>query len=460
MRPKKSISFSWIDGGRGPSPASPRVEPTAAPVAEAVKDGQSVPPEPAREGRAAPEVNVGNTVFDAQSRWLADQLHALRAEGRAQTPADAERCAIFLRIAGVELCKAGLKASVPDEEVRRIAAELDLLHKGGGFPNLQDAGRLVCSLCDARKVAPGGYEALIAAIFASRGVKASEEAVRDAAQRCRLEHEATPFNSALDIADWSVYAHGFPQNAAGGAESPMKPTDCSNAAKPDSDIGKVASLALDLETYSDLKSKDGALSPHTGHIRLFSLANESGEIQTLDLNVGPLPQAVLDALAASELVIHNAAFEMRWLTAKFGILPRRVFCTLSASRLLTPKDGVSQKLGPVIERHMGIKLTKDQGGSDWGSMFLSPEQLTYAADDVRYLLPLLDKLEAALTEAKLTPVFELEMHLLPIVTAMETHGFPVDTARMRGMRAGAQTKANAIGSEIRAALGQPMPAAI
>jgi ribonuclease D len=40
-------------------------------------------------------------------------------------------------------------------------------------------------------------------------------------------------------------------------------------------------------------------------------------------------------------------------------------------------------------------------------MFLTPTQLQYARDDVRYLLPLQTKLEAELAEAGLTKVYEL-----------------------------------------------------
>jgi hypothetical protein len=56
---------------------------------------------------------------------------------------------------------------------------------------------------------------------------------------------------------------------------------------------KIALLALDIETYADdPKSKD-ALDPFKGHIRLVSLADSAGEIQTYDLKQAPLPAEVV-----------------------------------------------------------------------------------------------------------------------------------------------------------------------
>src|SRR5262249_31985279 len=137
---------------------------------------------------------------------------------------------------------------------------------------------------------------------------------------------------------------------------------------------------------------------------------------------GRLPQHITEALLTHRLIIHNAAFELRWLAIKFGLWPQKIFCTMTASRLLTPLKSVPHDLGAVLERYIGIKLAKDQGDSDWGAFVLTKEQTDYARYDVRYLIQLAGALEKALAEKQLSHVFGLEMALLPLVTRMEVFG--------------------------------------
>jgi DNA polymerase I-like protein with 3'-5' exonuclease and polymerase domains len=234
-----------------------------------------------------------------------------------------------------------------------------------------------------------------------------------------------------------------------------KEPDCSNMSKMSHYAGPL--LALDIETFADVgRSKTGrplralgALSPYTGDIRLISTADSTGNITLLDLKITPMPQELLNAFGNAELLIHNAAFELKFLGVKFGIIPGRVFCTLTADRLLSPSRTVRHDLGSVLERHLGIQIPKTLGASDWGGMFLTDEQLAYATNDVRYLHGLREKLSKALAESKLLGVFELETALLPIIAAMEIHGFPVDTDRMLELRARAGANAAVLASELR-----------
>ena len=54
--------------------------------------------------------------------------------------------------------------------------------------------------------------------------------------------------------------------------------------------------------------------------------------------------------------------------------------------------------GELVARELGHVLEKGQARTDWTHRPLSPAQLTYAADDVRWLLPLAARLEARLAE--------------------------------------------------------------
>jgi DNA polymerase I-like protein with 3'-5' exonuclease and polymerase domains len=199
-------------------------------------------------------------------------------------------------------------------------------------------------------------------------------------------------------------------------------------------------LGLDIETHGGMEAKKRvpkeALDPWKGEIRLVTLADESGKVSMFDLRGlpgGKLPAATLEALMNHTLIIHNAAFDLKWLGVKFGLWPKRIFCTQTASRLLAPLRVVSHKFGDVVERHLGVKLAKDQGGSDWGVFSLSEEQLEYARNDVRYSLQLAQALSKLLVEKELGHVFELEMKLLPLVVGMEAFGVKFNVPKAQAL---------------------------
>jgi DNA polymerase-1 len=91
---------------------------------------------------------------------------------------------------------------------------------------------------------------------------------------------------------------------------------------------------------------------------------------------------------------------------------------------------LSNALGPVLERALGVKIPKDQGGTDWGSLLLTDEQFQYAANDTAHLHTLRSKLYAELEHFNLLETFELEMRLLPVVVEMQARGMPVDRKRL------------------------------
>jgi ribonuclease D len=57
-------------------------------------------------------------------------------------------------------------------------------------------------------------------------------------------------------------------------------------------------------------------------------------------------------------------------------------------------------LAGLAERHFQVNLPKDEQRSDWSTRPLSSRQLSYAAADVLYLIPLSEKLDKELSKAK------------------------------------------------------------
>jgi ribonuclease D len=91
-------------------------------------------------------------------------------------------------------------------------------------------------------------------------------------------------------------------------------------------------------------------------------------------------------------VFHFARFDVAQLRHRLGIETNPIFCTKIASKLVrtySPKHGLKD----LVFQLEGVELDKSSQSSDWGNAAnLSEAQLRYAANDVRYLIGVKDKL--------------------------------------------------------------------
>lgn len=249
-------------------------------------------------------------------------------------------------------------------------------------------------------------------------------------------------------------------HSAPGPESATASWDASATVTLD-----LSTIALDLETYpvaalgGGKADKNGALDPYNGNVRLLTYLEGGGSepvvVDLLSNGVSSqLPAELAERLCGAELIIHNAPFDLRFLLARLGIMPKAVWCTMTASRLLDPGKPI-HGLAQVLERYLGVKIAKTEGRSNWSALPLAPEQLKYASDDVRHLPALREKLENALGDARLTQVFELEMRLIPVVARMEAQGFAIDVDKLRAVQLPLAREADRLAAELRVGLGNP-----
>ena len=91
-------------------------------------------------------------------------------------------------------------------------------------------------------------------------------------------------------------------------------------------------------------------------------------------------------------VVHSGTADFSIFYSRTGRAPVNVFDTQPAAALVG--HGASIGLGKLVEALMGKKLPKSATRSDWTRRPLSREQIEYALDDVRYLLPMTRKLES------------------------------------------------------------------
>ena len=124
------------------------------------------------------------------------------------------------------------------------------------------------------------------------------------------------------------------------------------------------------------------------------------------LTVGDIaPLGAILADPGTEVVFHDADYDLRILDRDYGVRARRLFDTRIAAQFLgEPAIG----LAALLEKHLGMRLDKKYQRADWSRRPLPPEMLDYAATDTRHLPALRDKLREALEEKGRLPWAEEE----------------------------------------------------
>ncbi len=149
------------------------------------------------------------------------------------------------------------------------------------------------------------------------------------------------------------------------------------------------SQAVALDTESD------SLHHYREKVCLIQLASEAGTASLID----PLAFNDLSALAplcadpAIVKIFHAADYDLTCLKRDFGFRFVNVFDTMIASRSL----GLTEiGLDAVLLRYFEVLPGKSRQRDDWSERALSPAQEAYAITDVRYLIPLRERLLADL----------------------------------------------------------------
>ena len=113
-----------------------------------------------------------------------------------------------------------------------------------------------------------------------------------------------------------------------------------------------------------------------------------------------LADGVVESLRAPLLddgvvkVLHSARQDLEVFHGLWGRIPAPVFDTQVAGALI----GLPEQCGygQAVEELLGVSLGKGHARTDWSRRPLSQAQLAYAADDVRYLVPLYQELSERL----------------------------------------------------------------
>jgi ribonuclease D len=139
-------------------------------------------------------------------------------------------------------------------------------------------------------------------------------------------------------------------------------------------------IAVDTETMG--------LIPQRDRLCLVQLCNPDGNVTVVRIAKGQTAAPNLKKLLEAENIVkvfHFARFDLATLRRYLDIFVEPVFCTKIASKLArtyTNRHGLKD----LVKELEKIELDKTAQSSDWGNAAnLSDEQLSYAANDVRYL---------------------------------------------------------------------------
>lgn len=145
-------------------------------------------------------------------------------------------------------------------------------------------------------------------------------------------------------------------------------------------------VAWDIET--------SGLEWHSERIGLCQLlVKEEGlSIVKIKKNKTPPNLAAILEDQTIQKIFHHAMFDLRFMCYHWDVAAKNIACTKIAAKLLDPEKTHGHTLAALVQQFLGVTLDKGSRKSDWLTWGLSPDQLRYAGNDVKYLPDLLDKL--------------------------------------------------------------------
>ena len=159
---------------------------------------------------------------------------------------------------------------------------------------------------------------------------------------------------------------------------------------------RLATLLAKLEAaeWVALDTEADSLHAYPEKLCLIQIASPTS-VDILDPLAGIDLAAALKILQRHELVMHGADYDLRLLRKTFDFVPRAVFDTMLAARLLGERQF---GLINLVQQYLDVALEKGPQKANWARRPLTERMENYARNDVRYLKPLADILRQRLLE--------------------------------------------------------------
>lgn len=154
-------------------------------------------------------------------------------------------------------------------------------------------------------------------------------------------------------------------------------------------------------------------------LEIVQVGTSDGMIALLDVpalgGLGGVGEILLDTRILK--VLHAGGQDVEILTMLLGQMPSPIFDTQVAAAFAG--YGSQTGYGALVQAVLGVRLSKEEGFADWSRRPLTPAMCAYAADDVRYLPELHDKLVARL-EKRGREVWATEQMTRQLTAAADT----------------------------------------
>jgi len=177
-------------------------------------------------------------------------------------------------------------------------------------------------------------------------------------------------------------------------------------------------LAIDTEAMGLYHGRD--------RLCLIQICNEFNLTSCIKIEIGNKKAKRIQTLLEDEKIMkifHYARFDIAALKCNLKIETQNIFCTKIASKLArtyTNKHGLKD----LINELLGVELDKSSQSSDWGrEESLSEDQVSYAANDVKYLIKAMEKLTVILKREKRYEIAQKCFNVVPIHAELDIQHF-------------------------------------
>ncbi|NEP63771.1 MAG: ribonuclease D [Symploca sp. SIO2G7] len=175
-----------------------------------------------------------------------------------------------------------------------------------------------------------------------------------------------------------------------------------------------SAIAVDTETMGLMYQRD--------RLCLVQLCDSQDRVTMIRIAKGQTEAPLLKQLLEKANILkifHFARFDLAMLRQNLGIEVQSIFCTKIASKLARTYTN-NHGLKDVVRELELVELDKTSQSSDWGNVAnLADEQLKYAANDVRYLLGVKQKLVNMLQREERWELAQQCFEALPVMVSLD-----------------------------------------
>ncbi len=174
-------------------------------------------------------------------------------------------------------------------------------------------------------------------------------------------------------------------------------------------------IAIDTETRG--------LVIHRDRLCLIQICDDEGVVSFVRYTSPDAPNLrKLLTQRSPEKLFHFARFDVAVLKHYLQVDVAPLWCTKIASKLIrTYTDRHSLK--DLSREILGLEMDKSDQSSDWARGDLSESQLEYAANDVRVLIPIQERMKALLERENLSDLASRLFDFLPTVCELDLRGW-------------------------------------